>query len=67
MAKKNEMIVIDQIGSDGAVKSNGQWYKVSKFSAFKDFKMGESYNVETEQYEYQGFLRNRILRVLPKE
>jgi hypothetical protein len=62
--KIQEEIVVDEIGKDNTVKANGFWHNISKFSAFKDFKVGESYKVEVEHYEYNGFLRRRILRII---
>lgn len=61
-----ERVTIEEVREDGSVKANGLYHNVSKFSAFKDFKVGETYMVEVEQYEHQGFLRRRIKRVMPQ-
>lgn len=68
MNKSCEVVtaVVESVDEYGNVKLNGLWHKVSKFSAFKDFKGGETYTVEVEPYEYQGFLKRRIMRVVPK-
>lgn len=61
-----EKLTMEEVREDGSVKANGLFYNVSKFSAFKDFKAGETYTVEVEQYEHNGFLRRRIKRVMPQ-
>lgn len=61
-----EKITIEQVQEGGAVKAGGLYYNVSKFSAFKDFKVGQTYTVEVEHYEHQGFLKRRIKRLMPE-
>ena len=48
------------------VKTNLGWMRISKYSAFTldKFVVGETYKAEVETYEYDGFLRERILRLV---